>query len=99
MIRMVSPWAPLVMPRHPAMGQQLTPLVPPAPPPGTGLMAIGAGATVLALSAVSVLFAYGVARESSSRMVKTTGYILAGVGALAALVEAVGVGVAVSKAA
>jgi hypothetical protein len=98
MIKMVNPWTPLFVRPEPRMGQQLTPLVPPAAPPSP-MAALGAGVAVLALSSVTVLFSYGIARESKSKLVKTTGYILAGVGALAAAAEALGIGMAVSKSA
>lgn len=97
MIKMVNPWTPLFVRSESRMGQQLTPLVPPAAP-ASPVAAVGAGVAVLALSSVTVLFSYGIARESKSRLVKTTGYVLAGVGALAALVEAVGVAAAVKAA-
>ena len=95
MIRVMNPlMASTFTSRFPSMGQ-LTPLVPPAPPAGTGLVAAGAGLAALALGGVSVLFMYGVAKESKSSLVKTTGYVLAGVSVLAALVEAVTVGAVV----
>lgn len=87
---------------------QITPLVSPAPsmapmasgggPAVAGLLAVGAGALTIGVVGISVLFTYGIAKESKSGLVKTTGYILAGAGALVGLVEAVGVGYAVAKA-
>lgn len=97
MIKMVNPWTPLFTRVEPRMGQTPLPMVPPQAPV-TPVAAVGAGVAVLALSSVTVLFSYGIARESKSRLVKTTGYVLAGVGALAALVEAVGVAAAVKAA-
>lgn len=90
MIRTINPWTPAFVFDRPKMGQQdapLTPLVSPAKPASFGMKA-GAGALVLGLSSVGVLFTYGIARDSRSSLVKTTGYIMAGAGALVALGEA-----------
>jgi hypothetical protein len=101
MIRVVNPLMPSIFARQlPRMGQ-LAPLVPPTAAPsgiGSGLAATGAGLATLAFGSVSVLFMYGVAKESRSGLVKTTGYILAGVSALAVLIEAAAVGAVVYKA-
>lgn len=96
MIRLSSPWAPAFTREFPRMGQQIVPLAPPTPPVSPAI-ALGAGALVLGLSSVGVLFTYGIARESRNKLVKTTGYIMAGVGAIAALAEAVVVGSALMK--
>ena len=99
MITMVHPVYTNPLFRRPQMGQQLTPLVQPTAPITTsGLIAGGAaGVVTLALGGLSAAFLYGVAKESRSRWVKTPGYILAGVTALATVLEAVGVGVLVAK--
>ena len=75
------------------------PSAPSAPSGGGGSAALGiaAGVIALGLGAVGVLFSYGVAAESKSGMVKTTGYILAGTGALMALINAGVVFVAATK--
>jgi hypothetical protein len=60
--------------------------------------ALGASAVTLGVLGIGVAFTYGIARDSKTSLVKTTGYILAGVGALAAVVEAGAVGYAILKA-
>lgn len=52
--------------------------------PGSAIGAVGVvvlGLLATAAAAVPVLYYYGTARESKSKMVKTTGYIMAGLGA------------------
>lgn len=69
-----------------------------APPASVAQSGDGAGKVALvgvsllyaALGATSALFSYGVARESQSKMVRTTGYILAGVAGLGALATLIG---------
>ena len=103
--RLVQPWVPnlSVAPRRPMLAQTATPLVPPASiapaaPSGAGTaIGLGAAAVTLGVASLGVLFSYGVARESKSKMVKTTGYILAGIGGLVAIVDAIAVGTAVAK--
>lgn len=106
MIPLTNPWAPAFT-RMSGLGQ-MTPLVNPssvAPsvsPAGgaaTAALAIGASVAVLAVSSLSVLFSYGVAKESKSSLVKTTGYVIAGLGAAFALVEAGTVAVMIAKSA
>jgi hypothetical protein len=43
---------------------------------------VGGSFLAAALAGTSTAFTYGLARDSQSTMVKTTGYILAGIGAL-----------------
>lgn len=95
MVKLVSAWSPAV---HRSMGQTPLPMV--APSSGAGSLAarIGAGLLTLGLAGLGVAFTYGIASESKSKMVKTTGYILAGVGALVALFEAAAVGGVVNSA-
>ncbi len=52
------------------------------------VIAIGIATAVIGMGTgvMAVLFHYGVAQESKSKLVKTTGYIMAGIGALSALV-------------
>jgi hypothetical protein len=85
----------------PALGQTPLPMVQPSKPAGAGGAAagLGAGVLTLAIAGVGVAFTYGIARESKSKLVKTTGYVLAGAGALVALVEAATVGLVIGKAA
>jgi len=64
------------------------PTMPSAPTSGPLAAGILGGIFVLALGTVGTLFNYGIARESRSKMVKTTGYIVAGVSALSTLVAA-----------
>lgn len=106
MFPIMTPWTPGFS-RLVTLGQALpavapTPGVPAAPsaPSGGGGLALGvAGAAIaLGLGAVGVLFSYGVAKESRSGMVKTTGYILAGTGALMALINTGVIFFAASKA-
>lgn len=60
-------------------------------------LAMGTGAVGLALAATGVLFHYGVAREAKSKLVRTTGYIMAGVGALGVALGAIGLLTALAK--
>lgn len=97
-----STWTPAF--GRPTLGQTPLPMVAPSVPAGAGSVAagFGAGLLTLAVAGLGVAFTYGIARESKSKMVKTSGYIPAGVGALVALAEAAvvgtGVGAAVSRA-
>lgn len=72
----------------------MNPSMPSSAPAGItgGGRALLAGATLLyaGLGVASTLFSYGVAKETKSSMVRTTGYILAGVGAITTLVTLVG---------
>lgn len=81
-------------PRRPQLAQQLAPALAPSLAPAFAPAPAGNGATTavviggligLGMAATGVLFNYGVARESKSGLVKTTGYIMAGAGALGAL--------------
>jgi hypothetical protein len=101
MFPVINPWTPNFS-RVTGLGQ-LTPLVPPSPAPaaptggGQVAAAIGASALTLGVLGLSVAFTYGIARESKSSLVKTTGYIMAGVGSLMTVIEAGAVGYAVMK--
>ncbi len=86
MVKLVNPWTPAFMVDRARMGQTPLPLVSPSAPANL-LTKVGAGALVLGLSAVGVLFTYGIARDSRTKLVKTTGYIMAGAGAIVALGE------------
>jgi len=66
----------------------INPMTPAAPSSGPLAAGLLGGAFVLALGAVSTIFYYGLARESKSKMVKTPGYIVAGISALGTLVTA-----------
>jgi len=102
MISVVNPvyHNPLLRHVQPRMGQQLSPMVAPAGGPSVSQLMAAGGVTILTLGlgAVSALFLYGVASESKSKLVKTTGYIGAGVAALGTVVEALGAGVLIAKA-
>lgn len=108
MFPVVNPWAPGFR-RLTGLGQRslsavgdAPAAVPASPSSPSGISAgsvglgLGSAALVLGVSSVGVLFTYGIARESKSGLVKTTGYILAGAATLVALVEAVGIGVIVA---
>jgi hypothetical protein len=80
----------------PFVGPDLAPVRTPgaAAPAGNGaaiVLVAGLGLLGLAASAVGVLFHYGIARESKSGLVKTTGYILAGAGVLGTLITVGGI--------
>lgn len=103
MIQLSSPWTRGMRPFNVglALGQTPLPMVAPSgssSKAGSGALAVGAGLLTLGVASVGVLFSYGIARESKSKLVKATGYVLAGVGAIAALIEAGAVAVAVSNA-
>ena len=54
-------------------------------------VAVAGGSLIVgAIAATSALFAYGIAKDSQSKLVRTTGYILAGVNGLGALAYIVG---------
>lgn len=77
--------------RTPRLAQALpavNPMTPAAPSSGPLAAGLLGGAFVLALGAVSTIFYYGLARESKSKLVKTPGYIVAGLSALSTLVAA-----------
>lgn len=100
MISILNPWTPGFS-RVTGIGQ-ITPLVPPAAAPaptdaGQVAAAIGGSILTLGVLGLSVAFTYGIARESKSGLVKTTGYIMAGAGALVSLVEAGAVGYMIMK--
>lgn len=103
MFQLVTPWTPGFV-RMPTLGQQLPSVAPtpgaPSAPSNGGSAALGVVGALIALGigSVGVLFSYGVARESKSGMVRTTGYILAGTGALMALINAGAIFFAASKA-
>lgn len=61
----------------------------PAPSPEKAAV-LGVTLLYAGMGAVSTLFSYGVAQESKSKMVRNTGYILAGVAALGTLAALVG---------
>jgi len=107
-VRLAQPWtpnidvAPMLVPALASksrIGQSFTPIAAPAAAPsGTGVaVGLGAAAVTLGVASLGVLFSYGVAKESKSKLVKTTGYILAGLGGLVAIVDAAIVGTAVAK--
>ncbi len=100
MITIVNPvyQNPLLRRSQPKMGQTPLPLITPATGAGKIAAGIGVGLLTLGLGAVSTLFLYGVARDSKSKMVKTTGYIMAGLTGLATAAEAVGAGTLIAKA-
>lgn len=85
---------PFLTPTMPILDQANGISSPDAAPATTGGPAKAAvlGTTLVAsvLGATSAVFLYGVAKESPSRMVKTTGYILSGVSALSAIAYLVG---------
>lgn len=61
--------------------------------PGSAIGAVGIavlGLLATAAAAVPTLYHYGAARESKSKMVKTTGYIMAGLGAAGVLGTLIG---------
>jgi hypothetical protein len=62
----------------------------PAASGGSALVALAGTLLYAGLGVTSTLFSYGVAKESRSKTVKTTGYILAGVSALGTLAALVG---------
>lgn len=101
MFPLVNPWTPNFA-RVTGLGQLAPSVTPPSAPAPSGAgqvaAAIGASALTLGVVGLSVAFTYGIARDSKTSLVKTTGYILAGAGALVALVEAGAVGVAIMKA-
>jgi hypothetical protein len=100
MITIVNPvyQNPLLRRSQPQMGQTPLPIVSPSSGPGKIAAGIGVGVVTLGLGAVSTLFLYGIAKESKSKMVKTTGYIMAALTGLATAVEAVGAGTLIAKA-
>jgi hypothetical protein len=84
---------PLISPALRAMGQAApAPAAAASAPAAGGERAITAGAAIIAggLAITSALFSYGVAKESSSKMVRNTGYILAGVSGLAGALYVIG---------
>jgi len=52
----------------------------------------------LLVGGAGVLFHFGVAKESPSKLVRTTGYVMAGAGALGALVSVAGLAFAIAGA-
>lgn len=88
---------------NPFINPALTALSPADTTPATanGASKVGViGMSVLggALALTSTLFTYGLAKESSSKMVRTTGYILAGVSALGTIAYLIGIPAAMAMA-
>jgi hypothetical protein len=76
---------------NPSMDLISTPSTPAASSGGNKPLAVGVSLLAAALAGTSTLFTYGLARDAKSKMVKTTGYVLAGVSALGTLVYLIGV--------
>jgi hypothetical protein len=86
---------------QPFLTPTLTPFAPTMPTAAAATPAAGGGErlalvglTLLyaGMGVTSALFSYGVAKESQSKMVRTTGYILAGVAGLGVLASLIGAG-------
>lgn len=103
MIQLSSPWSPNLRPLlgvARSLRQGLPAANPmPAPAPSAGHVAAGLGAGLLTVgvAGLGAAFAYGIAKESKSKLVKTTGYIIAGLGAVAAILDGAAIGVQVAK--